>query len=152
MIRHLLRRQLLLPRYLRQQRVRVRVMIGFLVRGRVRIKIRIRVRVRVGVTFNISVITGQLLLPEQMLYIPEGRYIIDSNYNICLDPSPHCAGKGSKDPGKAKPAGKHQPVRRGDKGRGGKTPRAKWDHLWPLAGWPRLGIRARKEKMLLLIL
>ena len=37
------------------KRVRVRVMIGFLVQGRVRIKIRIRVRVRVGVTFNVSV-------------------------------------------------------------------------------------------------
>ena len=54
-IRHLLRRQLLLPWYLAQQRVGVRVMIGFLVQGRVRIKIRIRVRVRVRVMFNISV-------------------------------------------------------------------------------------------------
>ena len=50
---HLLRRQLLRRWYLRQQRVRVRVMIGFLVWGRIRIKIRIRVRV--GVTFNVSV-------------------------------------------------------------------------------------------------
>ena len=54
-IRHLLRRQLLRWWYLGQQRVRVSVMIGFLVRGRVRIKIRIRVRVRVGVTFNVSI-------------------------------------------------------------------------------------------------
>ena len=38
------------------KRVRVKVMIGFLVRGRVRIKISIRIRVRVGVgvTFNVS--------------------------------------------------------------------------------------------------
>ena len=49
------------PVHLGQQRVRVRVMIGFLVRGRVRIKIRfrvrvmVRVRVRVGVTFNVSI-------------------------------------------------------------------------------------------------
>ena len=50
-IRHLLRGQLLLRWYRRQQRVRVRVMIGFLVWGRVRIKIRIRVRV----TFNVRV-------------------------------------------------------------------------------------------------
>ena len=50
-IRHLLQRQLLLRWYLRQQRVRVRVMIGFLVRGRVRIKIRVRVRVM----FNVRV-------------------------------------------------------------------------------------------------
>ena len=48
---HLLRRQLLLPWYLGQQRVRVRVMIGCLVRGRVRFEITIRVRVR----FNVSV-------------------------------------------------------------------------------------------------
>ena len=41
--------------YLRQQRVRVGEMIGFLVRGRVRIKTRFRVRVRVGVTFNVSI-------------------------------------------------------------------------------------------------
>ena len=54
-IRHFLRRKLLLQWYLQQQRVRVRVMIGFLVWGRVRIKIRIRVRVRVGVTFNVGV-------------------------------------------------------------------------------------------------
>ena len=54
-IQHLLRRQLLLRWYLRQQRVRVRVMIGFLVRGRVRIKIKIRVEVRVWVTFNVRV-------------------------------------------------------------------------------------------------
>ena len=47
-IRHLLRRQLLLPWYLGQT-VRVRVMIVFMVRGRLRIKIRIRVRV--GVTY-----------------------------------------------------------------------------------------------------
>ena len=57
--RQLLRRQLLLRWYLKQQRVRVRVMIGFLVWGRVRIKIRIRVwvrvRVKVGVTFNVRV-------------------------------------------------------------------------------------------------
>ena len=53
MTRHLLRRQLLLGWYLRQQRVRVRVMIGLLVWGRVRIKIRIRVRV--GVTFNVRI-------------------------------------------------------------------------------------------------
>ena len=45
-IRHLLWWQLLLRWYLRQQWVRVRVMIGFLVQGRVRIKIRIRVMVR----------------------------------------------------------------------------------------------------------
>ena len=57
-IRHLLRRQLLLWWYLQQQRVRVRVMIGFLVQGRVRIKIRIRVRVRVGVMFNVSIYHG----------------------------------------------------------------------------------------------
>ena len=58
-IRHLLRWQLLRWWYLGQQRVRVRVMIGFLVWGRVRIKIRVRfrvrVRVRVGVTFNINI-------------------------------------------------------------------------------------------------
>ena len=56
-IQHLLQRQLLRLWYLRQQRVRVRVMIGFLVRDRVRIKImiRVRVRVRVGVTFNVGV-------------------------------------------------------------------------------------------------
>ena len=48
-IRHLLRRQLFLQWYLQQQRVRVRVMIGFLVWGRVSI------RVRVGVTFNVRV-------------------------------------------------------------------------------------------------
>ena len=51
-IRHLLRRQLLLRWYLWQQKVRVRVMIGFLVRDRVRIMILIRIRV--GVTFNVS--------------------------------------------------------------------------------------------------
>ena len=50
-IRHLLRRQLLLRWYLRHKRVRVKEMIGFLVRGKVRIKI----RVRVGVTFNVRV-------------------------------------------------------------------------------------------------
>ena len=52
-IRHFLRRQLLhgLRWYLRQQRVRVRVTIGLLVRRRVMIKIRIRV----GATFNVSV-------------------------------------------------------------------------------------------------
>ena len=50
-IRHLLQGQLLLRWYLRQQRVRVRVMIGALVQGRVRIKIRIRV----GVMFNVRV-------------------------------------------------------------------------------------------------
>ena len=58
-IRHLLWRQLLLRWYLWQQRVRVRVMIGFLVQGRVRIKIMIRVMVMVmvmvGVTFNVRV-------------------------------------------------------------------------------------------------
>ena len=54
-IRHLLRRQLLRWWYLGQQRLRVRVMIGFLVRGRVKIKIRFRVRVRVGVMFNINI-------------------------------------------------------------------------------------------------
>ena len=48
-IRHLLRRQLLLWWYLQQQRVRVKVMIGFLVQVRVRIKIGIRVRI--GVMF-----------------------------------------------------------------------------------------------------
>ena len=62
--RHLLQRQLLLRWYLQQQRVRVRVMTGFWVRGRVRVKIRIRVRVknfkirirvRVGVMFNVRV-------------------------------------------------------------------------------------------------
>ena len=36
-IRHLLRQQLLLRCYLQQQRVRVRVMIGFWVQGRVKI-------------------------------------------------------------------------------------------------------------------
>ena len=53
----LLRRQLLHRWYIRQQRVRARVMIRFLVRGRVRITIRIRitVRVRVGVTFNVRI-------------------------------------------------------------------------------------------------
>ena len=50
-IRHLLRRQLLLQWFLRQQRVRVRVMIRFLVRGKVTIKIRNRVRVK----FNVRV-------------------------------------------------------------------------------------------------
>ena len=57
-IRHLLRRQLLLWWYLQQQRVRVRVMIGFLVQGRVRIieiRSRVRDRVRVGVMFNASI-------------------------------------------------------------------------------------------------
>ena len=44
---------MLLRWYLRQQRVRVRVMIVFLVRGRVGVKISIRVRV--GVTFSVSV-------------------------------------------------------------------------------------------------
>ena len=69
-IRHLLRRQLLRWWYLRQQRVRVRVMIGFLVRGRVRIKIRIRDRVRIGVTFNVSIkLSPEQLSPEQMPYI-----------------------------------------------------------------------------------
>ena len=50
-IRHLLRRQLLRWWYLGQQRLRLGVMIRFLVRGRVRIKIRFRVRV----TFNVSI-------------------------------------------------------------------------------------------------
>ena len=52
-IRHLFRRQSLLRWYLQQQRVRVRGMIGFLVRGRVRIKSRISARV--GVTFDVRV-------------------------------------------------------------------------------------------------
>ena len=52
-IRHLLWWQLLLRWYLWKQRVRMRVMIGFLVRGSVRIKI--RVRVRVGVSVNVGV-------------------------------------------------------------------------------------------------
>ena len=56
-IRHLLRRQLLLRWYLQQQIVWVRVMIGFLVQSRVRIKIMVRVRdiVRVGVIFNVGI-------------------------------------------------------------------------------------------------
>ena len=54
-IRHLLRQQLLLWWYLQQQRVRVRIMIGFLVQGMVRIKSRIRVRVRIRVMFNVSI-------------------------------------------------------------------------------------------------
>ena len=54
-IQHLLRRQLLRWWYLGQQRLRVRVMIGFLVWGRVKIKIGFRVRVRVGVMFNINI-------------------------------------------------------------------------------------------------
>ena len=49
-IQHLLRWKLLLLWYLRQEKVRVRVMIGFLVRGKVRIEIWIRVRI--GVTFK----------------------------------------------------------------------------------------------------
>ena len=53
--------------YLRQQRVRVKVMIGFLVRGRVRIKIRIRVRV--GVRFQHWGLPQEQLSPEQMLDI-----------------------------------------------------------------------------------
>ena len=52
-IRHLLRRELLLQWYLQQQRVRVRVMIGCLLSGRVRIKIRDRVRVKV--MFNVGI-------------------------------------------------------------------------------------------------
>ena len=45
--------QLLLQWYLQQERVRVRVTIGFLAPGRVIMKIRIRIRV--GVTFNVKV-------------------------------------------------------------------------------------------------
>ena len=52
-LQHLLRRQLLLRWYRRQQRVGVKVLIGLLFRGRARIKI--RVRVRVGVTFNVGI-------------------------------------------------------------------------------------------------
>ena len=44
---------LLLRWYLRQQRVRVRVTIGFLVRGRVMIKIRIRIGVMVTLTCSV---------------------------------------------------------------------------------------------------
>ena len=57
MTRHLFRRQLLLRWYLRQQRDRVRVIIGFLVWGRVRIRIRFRVRV----TFNVAFIIGAIV-------------------------------------------------------------------------------------------
>ena len=72
-IRHFLRRQLLQWWYLRQQRVRVRVMIGFLVRGRVRIKIMFRVRVRVtfGVTYNVGIYhRSNCRRCMQMSYIP----------------------------------------------------------------------------------
>ena len=46
LIWHFLWRQLLLRWYLRQQRVRVRVMIGFFIWDRIRIKVRVRVRVK----------------------------------------------------------------------------------------------------------
>ena len=71
-IRHLLQRQLLL-RYLRQQRVTMKVMIGFIVRGRVRIKIRIRVRVGVGVgvgvTLTLGFTTGAIVAGANVVYI-----------------------------------------------------------------------------------
>ena len=65
-IQHLLRRQLLLWWYIWQQRVRVRVMIGCLVRGRVRIKIRIRV----GVTFNVRATTGAIVAGANAVQSP----------------------------------------------------------------------------------
>ena len=58
--------------YLWKQRVRVRVMIGFLVRGRIRIKIRIRVRV--GVMFNVSVYHGSNCRRSKMSYIQYGIF------------------------------------------------------------------------------
>ena len=64
-IRHLLRWW-----YLGQQRVRVRVMIGFLVRGRVRIKIRFRVRVRVrlGLYLTLTFITGTIVAGANVVH------------------------------------------------------------------------------------
>ena len=83
-IRHLPRRQLLLLWYLWQQRVRVRVMLRFLVWGRLRIKIRIRVRIRVGVTFNIRVLNPlEQLWPEHILYIPTGVLVNDGKFCDC---------------------------------------------------------------------
>ena len=68
MIQHLLWWQLLLLWYLGQQRVRVRVMIGFLVRGRIRIKIKIRVRF--GLTnLTLAFTTGAIVAGANMSYI-----------------------------------------------------------------------------------